>query len=83
LEWLGLVIFLFYNGFTIIRNFARLFEKRYRSCHCEHFVPQHKLSEAISGPDLLCVDAAMEKQACRTNTSNSMFKPRRVRAGFW
>jgi len=44
-------------------NFARLFEKRYRSCHCEHFVPQHKLSEAIPGPDLACTDTVMDKQA--------------------
>ena len=31
--------------------------------HCEYFVPQHKLSEAIPGPDLACTDTVMEKQA--------------------
>jgi len=34
---------------SIIPNFARVFEKRYHSCHCEPFVPQDKFSAVIPG----------------------------------
>ncbi len=37
---------------SIIPNFARVFEKRYHSCHCEPFVPQDKFREAVLYPRL-------------------------------
>jgi hypothetical protein len=46
--------------------------------HCEYFVAQHKLSEAIPGPDLAFMNVLTERHSCRISGNSSIFKSRRA-----